>query len=137
MDICFRYVLICFEICLDLYEYLFGSIKISALITFWVCSLALWLDASAAFWKQVLLARMSSSSCVLIPPAPGPTGPSAPAVEGVGRALEGGRGVGPRRGGGRAWGLARPRRGGLQGGAGRVGPGMHVLVCHTCGWHRT
>ena len=31
---------------------------------------------------------MSSSSCVLIPPAPGPTGPSAPAVEGVGRALE-------------------------------------------------
>ncbi len=31
-------------------------------MTFWVCSLALWLGASAAFWKQVLLARMFTCS---------------------------------------------------------------------------
>ena len=60
-----RSVWICFEICLDLFGYLFGSSRISVLITFWVCSLALLLGASgpsAAFWKQGLLARMASSS---------------------------------------------------------------------------
>ena len=58
-------VWICFKICLDLFGYLYGSSRISVLINFWACSLALLLGASgpsAAFWKQGLLARIASSS---------------------------------------------------------------------------